>query len=108
MKTFLHRFRLPIPFAVLAAACATGCLRTCSTDPPPLSWYTSLHEDASAGRLDPLHWAALPSVDKRVDLLPDAGVGWRGDPDLVLLRGALDNLKGTVANGDCPERHEAV
>ena len=82
-------FRLSVPFAVLAAACATGCLRTCSTEPPPLSWYTSLHEDASAGRLDPLHWAALPSVDKRVDLLPDAGVGWCGDPDLILLRGAL-------------------
>ena len=82
-------FRLPVPFAVLAAACSAGCLRTCSTEPPPLSWYTSLHEDASAGRLDPLHWAALPSVDKRVDLLPDVGIGWRGDPDLVLLRGAL-------------------
>ena len=82
-------FRLPVPFAVLAAACSAGCLRTCSTEPPPLSWYTSLHEDASAGRLDPLHWAALPSVDKRVDLLPDAGVGWCGDPDLILLRGAL-------------------
>ena len=89
MKTFFRRIRLPVPLAVLAAACATGCLRTCSTEPPPLSWYTSLHEDASAGRLDPLHWAALPSVDTRVDLLPDAGVGWRGDPDLVLLRGAL-------------------
>ena len=55
MKTFFRRIRLPVPLAVLAAACATGCLRTCSTEPPPLSWYTSLHEDASAGRLDPLH-----------------------------------------------------
>lgn len=84
-----RRFRLPVPFAVLAAACSAGCLRTCSTEPLPLSWYTSLHEDASAGRLDPLHWAALPSVGKRVDLLPDAGAGWHGDPETDLLRGAL-------------------
>ena len=85
------RFRLPVPLAVLAAACATGCLRTCSTDPPPLEYFTGVHEDATAGRLDdlPRRLASDPCVDSRVDLLPDAGIGWRGDPDLVLLRGAL-------------------
>lgn len=86
-----RRFRQPLPFAVLAAACATGCLRTCSTDPPPPGYFTGVHEDATAGRLDdlPRRLAADPGVDTRVDLLPDAGIGWRGDPDLVLLRGAL-------------------
>ena len=92
MKTLFRRIRLPVPLAVLAAACATGCLRTCSTDPPPPEYFTGVHEDATAGRLDglPRHLAADPCVDPRVDLLPDAGIGWRGgDPDLVLLWGAL-------------------
>ena len=91
MKTLFRRIRLPVPLAVLAAACATGCLRTCSTDPPPPEYFTGVHEDATAGRLDdlPRRLAANPGVDFRVDLLPDAGIGWRGDPDLVLLRGAL-------------------
>ena len=86
-----RRFRLPVPLAVLAAACATGCLRTCSTDPVPLEYFTGVHEDATAGRLDdlPRRLASDPCVDPRVDLLPDAGIGWRGDPDLVLLWGAL-------------------
>ena len=86
-----RRFRLPVPLAVLAAACATGCLRTCSTDPVPPEYFTGVHEDATAGRLDdlPRRLASDPCVDPRVDLLPDASIGWRGDPDLVLLRGAL-------------------
>ena len=71
-----RRFRLPVPFAVLVAACATGCLRTCSTDPIPISFFTGVHEDATAGRLDdlPRRLAANPGVDFRVDQIGRAHV----------------------------------
>ena len=82
----LSRFRLPVPFSVLAAACTTGCCSFCIRPPGP-DFFEGVHEAYSTDR-DPAfaveRLAANPAVDRRVDWLER----WGGSPDGVLLDGA--------------------